>query len=724
MSSPRTPIAYLRLALLTCLLAGLGCDSSTPDAVSPDTGAQAASPSAATAIASDGAGNISGIPSGAKPSAVGGREAKKSAPRAEGERPLPEFGGRTLAGTQLNMSSLIGQRVVLFFFNPESRGAGVVADAVAEIGKEQARHNFKLVGVGMGSSVSKVRRFAQEHDFDFSVIDDSNAEISSLLRIPGPLVVLGADAEGYLNFALPGFDTSKDEATKAIASRLRESLRIPEESVVAGPLLEYPLAPTFETEFIGGKSFDFSRTAGKPVVLIFFLHTCPHCHHALSFFRAQLEKIPEAKRPVLVAISLQNRPSAVTASMKAAGLDFFTPLLDPGGKVSRLYNLAGGVPDISLIDTSGRIIYRSQGWRDERDPPLMRMYLARIAGERVPMLLSKNGYAGNDVCGVCHETQNAAWELTQHARAYDTLVTHGEERDGECVSCHVVGYDQPGGFSLESPKPYLENVGCENCHGRGGPHLSPDFLADGGYPNVCASCHDKEHSLGFDFGTFLPNISHSAIAALTPEARAERFSGHGFKRDLLASAADYVGSDSCESCHSAEFATWSRSPHAHSLASLAADEKTNDGDCLACHTTGYGRPGGFPEEGNANAHVDLARVGCESCHGPAGDHIGEGQPRMGTILSLGDKCDSCVILQICGSCHDEANDSDFTFSVQEHIDRQRHGTTEAGTGKPLDPSASLPGSDGGLGDKAAALAGISAAPHAHAHAQAEAEAQR
>ncbi|HIG00414.1 MAG TPA: hypothetical protein EYQ66_03760, partial [Myxococcales bacterium] len=172
--------------------------------------------------------------------------------------------------------------------------------------------------------------------------------------------------------------------------------------------------------------------------------------------------------------------------------------------------MAGGVPDISMINAKGEIVYRSQGWRDDRDPPLLRMYLARIAGERIPMLLSKKGYAGNDVCAVCHASQNASWQLTRHATAYNTLVTHGEERDGECVSCHVVGFDEPGGFSLDSPKPYLENVGCENCHGRGGPHLSPDFLADGGYPSACAQCHDNKHSLGFDFATFLPNVSHAS----------------------------------------------------------------------------------------------------------------------------------------------------------------------------------------------------------------------
>jgi hypothetical protein len=44
-----------------------------------------------------------------------------------------------------------------------------------------------------------------------------------------------------------------------------------------------------------------------------------------------------------------------------------------------------------------------------------------------------------------------------------------------------------------------------------------------------------------------------------------------------------------------------------------------------------------------------------------------------------------VILQICGSCHDAANDPGFEFAVKAKIDKIRHGTIEAGTGKPLPP---------------------------------------
>ena len=54
----------------------------------------------------------------------------------------------------------------------------------------------------------------------------------------------------------------------------------------------------------------------------------------------------------------------------------------------------------------------------------------------------------------------------------------------------------------------------------------------------------------------------------------------------------------------------------------------------------------------------------------------EGARRQGTILALTDKCDSCVILQICGSCHDDANDPGFEFELEGKLEKLRHGFRE------------------------------------------------
>ena len=250
----------------------------------------------------------------------------------------------------------------------------------------------------------------------------------------------------------------------------------------------------------------------------------------------------------------------------------------------------------------------------------------------------------------------------------------------------MVGFSEAGGYSLGEMSRHLENVGCESCHGNGGPHLSPNFVQDSNYEPACLSCHDPKHSLGFEYATFRPKISHAANAHLLDLPLAERqkkLAELGRPRaDLLPTTAHYVGSQACQSCHALEYETWSESAHARAGDSLAAKGEGANADCLRCHTTGYGRDGGMPAGAALASQPDRAGVGCESCHGPGADHIGPDRPRVGTILSLGDKCDSCVILQICSTCHDDANDPGFEFEVLDKIELQRHGTIEPGTGLP------------------------------------------
>ena len=608
------------------------------------------------------------------------------------ERPMPAFEGYSLEGERIKGSSFIGKRTVLFFFNPEVSDATVVAEALQPIAELRGQHNFDLVGVAMGSSRRKVKEFVEAHQIDYPVIDDSSAAVAGKFRMRAPVALIGVDAEGYFSFGLGGFDTSDPRAGGIIQGQLRERLRLPDpDQASAGTLDRRPVAPDFTAERLDGdEPFAWNERKGKPTVLVFFLHTCPHCHAALEFLEKQLARIPEDKRPALYGVSVQNKPTSVRRLLADKGLDYFPVLLDPEEQAVNAYGVHGAVPVVLLIDAQGRIQHRVEGWDDKRDPALVRMYLAKIAGEQVPMLLNPKGYTGSDVCGVCHSAEYATWEYTSHATAYDTLVKHGAERNTECIGCHVVGFDEPGGFTIDKHPVYLENVGCEDCHGAGGPHLTAQPEKQVDYAPTCLGCHNEKHSLGFDYATFLPGVSHAAIAALTPAERETRFASRSRPRPLLPIETDFVGSEACRSCHEAEFATWSKSPHAHAVETLERDGKAGDTACLRCHTTGWEKSGGFPEGGARAEHADLARVGCESCHGPGGRHVETEGKQRGSILALGDKCDSCVILKICGDCHDEANDPGFEFAVQEKIDKQRHGTIEAGTGKPLGPQALAP----------------------------------
>jgi peroxiredoxin len=615
------------------------------------------------------------------------RESEKKPAREE--RPLPAFSGWTLDDQRLDIATVIGKRLLVYFFDPSAVGeAGPVTDAVARIAKLRGEHNFDIVGVAVGSSRPKAKAFAEEHGVEFPVIDDSSRRIAQRFGLTSATALLGVDAEGYLIWGRVQFPTTAPDAVSLIEEQIRTELRLPKEEEAAPG--ERPVAPTFTAAILDSKErFDLASTRGKPVLLLFFLHTCPHCHETLEFLKTALAEMPEDKRPLLYGMELTGRSDAVRTTLKNDGLDFFPVIFDESGSVQTSYGSFAGVPDMVMIDREGRIAYRMQGWRSEVDGPLLRMRMAKLAGAPVPMLLRTKGYSGSEACGVCHESEHDTWELTNHARAFPTLVQHGEDKNGECVSCHVVGWGQPGGFDLETKARELENVGCESCHGRGGPHLSPGVVADGNYEKVCVGCHDTKHSLGFEYATFLPQVSHAAnahILALPSAERQKILEQRGaIRTDLLPTTARHVGSDACRSCHAAEFETWAASPHAKAVATLEAKQKASDADCLKCHTTGFARAGGFPSGGRASEHADLARVGCESCHGPGGDHVADTAKKIGTIVSLGDKCDSCVILKICGSCHDQANDPGFEFEVQAKIDKIRHGTIEAGTGKPLAP---------------------------------------
>jgi peroxiredoxin len=609
--------------------------------------------------------------------------AGERAERHPNERPVPAFEGTTTAGTRVAMRDLLGRRLVLFFFNPEVPPAAPVGRAVEGIAALAPDHNFSILGVGVGSSSSKIARFAQDQGFSFPVVDDSSGTITQKLRLQVPVALLGVDAEGYVTFGLANFPAG--DASEALArEQLEEALRLGGgDSSADGALYAWPAAPELDVVSMeSGERRTIASLRGQAAIVIFFLHTCPHCHHALEAIEKILEGLPEDKRPELVAVSVQNAPAAIRSSLADEGLDYFTPYLDPGGHAADRWGVTGGVPVVLVVDREGRIRHRSQGWNEQRDAGMLRMRVAAAVGARVPMLLDPSGYTGNDACGVCHEQEYATWQFTQHATAFNTLVAHAADRRKDCIGCHVVGYGEPGGYDFQRRPPHLENVGCESCHGRGGPHLSPGFVPDdengaADYAQVCSTCHNPTHSLAFEYERFHARVSHEKIAGMTDSERAELLRGGGPRRELLPTTAEYVGSEACQSCHAKEFETWSASPHGHAVASLEEKGKAEQAECLACHTTAYGKPGGFPEGASVSDHPDLARVGCESCHGPGGNHVDPEAKRVGTILSLGDKCDSCVILKVCGTCHDDANDPDFEFQVEQRIEAQRHGTIES-----------------------------------------------
>ena len=84
-----------------------------------------------------------------------------------------------------------------------------------------------------------------------------------------------------------------------------------------------PEAPDFSAKILDSdERFELSAQRGNGVILIFFLHTCPHCHYALAALRDILESLPEDSRPTLVGIEVTGlQITPLGPAQKAIGKD-------------------------------------------------------------------------------------------------------------------------------------------------------------------------------------------------------------------------------------------------------------------------------------------------------------------------------------------------------------------------------------------------------------------
>jgi hypothetical protein len=122
---------------------------------------------------------------------------------------------------------------------------------------------------------------------------------------------------------------------------------------------------------------------------------------------------------------------------------------------------------------------------------------AKLPSPPVPAGLAT--YVGVDECANCHGDEVEFWEKTRHHQAWNTLVEVKKEFNLDCISCHVTGWDRPGGSTLAHNEG-LRDVQCEVCHGPGSRHVEaggnekPRSVVKSPDEKVCIGCHTPEHS--------------------------------------------------------------------------------------------------------------------------------------------------------------------------------------------------------------------------------------
>jgi hypothetical protein len=97
----------------------------------------------------------------------------------------------------------------------------------------------------------------------------------------------------------------------------------------------------------------------------------------------------------------------------------------------------------------------------------------------------------------------------------------------------------------------------------------------------------------------------------------------------------YIGTKACKKCHIKQFKSWTKTNMANAYEILKPGQRneakkkvgldpkkdyTKDSECLPCHTTGYGQPGGYI---SLEESPQLVGVSCEACHGAGKEYTKE-----------------------------------------------------------------------------------------------------
>jgi hypothetical protein len=135
--------------------------------------------------------------------------------------------------------------------------------------------------------------------------------------------------------------------------------------------------------------------------------------------------------------------------------------------------------------------------------------------------------------------------------------------------------------------------------------------------------------------------------------------------------AQYVGSQKCKGCHSLpktgeQYKSWAETKMAKSMDSLKAKGEDKNEKCLACHTTGFGKP-----------HADDAKldeIGCEACHGPASEWKSIHQKNKDEAIAKG------MIVkpteEVCVKCHNKNSPNFKGFNYAEYVKKGVHKIKE------------------------------------------------
>jgi hypothetical protein len=220
------------------------------------------------------------------------------------------------------------------------------------------------------------------------------------------------------------------------------------------------------------------------------------------------ERISLLKKELALPGQETQRKQLLTARLatlvdKRASLAPAPPLGGANGFTARFIPLETTLPSDAAVDA---VVARF-----DEDVSQLNLAWAKANGQPCPKpAKGEAAYVGSAACQGCHAAATAVYRETGHARAYRALEAVHKQYRLECVACHVVGIQQPGGVCRVDRVAGRDAVGCENCHGPGSLHVAHPATQAVARPaptvSVCLGCHTPENSPQFDYALYLPRV--------------------------------------------------------------------------------------------------------------------------------------------------------------------------------------------------------------------------
>lgn len=137
----------------------------------------------------------------------------------------------------------------------------------------------------------------------------------------------------------------------------------------ASDLVGREAPPLSGTNCMDGKPTSLAGTAGKPTLIVFWAHWCPHCQRELPVIERLYERHRDEWNVFTVGTAIGANPASPEFSTPAEFIETtgmtMPTILDPTGEMSAEYNLEG-FPQLYFVDADGKVVEVESGELPEK----------------------------------------------------------------------------------------------------------------------------------------------------------------------------------------------------------------------------------------------------------------------------------------------------------------------------------------------------------------------